>query len=204
MKGNPIAAILKDTNTLISIEQVTQTGLKCNCVCYDCREPLEAVLNTPYRKHFRHHNSSNCNPTPESWLHLMAKVILLQNNRIMIPGKGMVNYSNPVAEVHCNDVVPDATLTIDGKPLYVEIVVTNPLSAVKIEKYRMQNAWVLVIRLEEMIDEETLKYLVLEDDDVRHLLTYEVTSETTPVWKVVVGFVLGGLVLCGGISKRKN
>ncbi|MFB9843899.1 hypothetical protein [Mucilaginibacter ginsenosidivorans] len=175
MRGQPIVAIQREAGKLITIGQVTQTGLKCDCICYDCQEALTAVLNTPYQKHFRHNHNLNCNPTPESQLHLMAKVIIEQNNRLFMPGKGMVAYTDPMVEIRCNDLVPDATITVDGQPVYVEIIVTNPLSAKKIQQYKTKQASVLVIHLGEEdreMEEDLLTYLVLEDANVRYMLTY--------------------------------
>src|SRR5438067_1886234 len=104
MIGQPIVSIHKETNVITPISRVQETGLKCNCVCYECGNPLEAVLNTTYKKHFRHSNKSNCSPSPETQLHLLAKEIILNNNQIYIPEMGVVSYYNPVCEVRFSDL----------------------------------------------------------------------------------------------------
>ena len=111
----------------MSVGQATHTGLKCGCGCYYCDQPLEAVPNTCYTKHFRHSNKSNCNPTSESELHLSAQVIIEQNNSIFLPGKGTVSYSDTRVEVRGDDLVPDAIITVNGEQVYIEIVVTSPI-----------------------------------------------------------------------------
>ena len=160
MKDQTIVAIHQETEKLMPIGQVRYTGLKCGCVCYDCGEALIAVLETQRQKHFRHYHKSNCNPTPESELHLMAKVIIEQNNRIHVPGKGMVYYTDPVIEVRWCEQFPDATITVDGQQVHIEIVVTNPINAVKTARYKAQQATVLVLNLKEEdreIDFDTLR-----------------------------------------------
>ena len=210
MRGQPIVAINQESGKLMPIGQVGHTGLKCGCVCYDCDEALTAVLNTPHQKHFRNQQHSNCNPTPESQLHLMAKVIIEQNNRICLPGKGMVAYTDPVVEVRCGDLVPDATIIVNGQPVYIEIVVTNPIHPPKIEKYRLQQAKVLIIRLTEEdrdSDFETLSYMVLEEPEVREWLFYagaEVKSNESSLWAVLVVGLLGVFVWSRAGRRRKR
>jgi hypothetical protein len=211
MKGQPIVAIHRETGKLMPIGQVTHTGLKCGCVCYDCEEALTAVLNTPYQKHFRHRHNLNCNPTSESQLHLMAKVIIEQNNRIFLPGKGMVSYTDPVVEVRCRDLVPDVTIKVDGKPVYIEIVVTNPISPSKIQKYKSQQAKVLVIHLPEEdreMDYDTLTFVVLEEPDVRNLLSYPYDKEKckeTGAWvAAVIGLMGAGFFLWDRFGRRRK
>jgi hypothetical protein len=211
MRGKPIVAVYKETGKLIPIDHVKDTGLKCGCICYDCDGVLEAVLNTERRKHFRHSNKTNCNPTPESQLHLLAKVIIGQNNRILLPVEGMVDYSDPVIEVRCGDMVPDAIIRVDGELVYVEIVVTNPIHPLKAEKYRLQQAKVLVIRLTEEdrdLDFETLKHVVLEDAGVRELLSYtnaEQESNESSIWVAsVIGVVGIGVFLWNRFGRRRR
>lgn len=203
MKGQPIVAIHRETGKIKHISQISETGLKCGCSCHDCDEPLQAVLNTPYQQHFRHGHNKNCNPTPESRLHLLAKAIIEQNDRILIPDRGMVSYVNPKVEARCGELIPDATITVDGQTVYIEVVVTHPLQAPKIETYREKNATVLVIRLTEEdreMDYDTLKYFVLEDPENRSVLPMDAGNEILLskntagwIWLIVVG--LGGIVV---------
>lgn len=175
MRGQIIVGIQRQTEEIIPIGTVRLTGLKCDCICYECKGTLEAVLNTTRRKHFRHSNRANCNPTPETELHLLAKKIILDHNRINIADKGMVTYIDPVTEVWYNDVIPDATITIDGMPLYIEIVVTNPINSEKYLKYKSDLSPVLVITLSEVdrdLDYEALTELVLNDPANRYMLFY--------------------------------
>jgi len=202
MKGEPIAAVHKESGEIVLISRVTQTGLNCGCVCFDCDDRLEAVLNTVRRKHFRHYSNANCNPSPESRLHLMAKAIIKANSQICMPGRGMVAYTDPVCEVRCDDLVPDATIWVEGQPVYIEIVVTNPVHLAKIASYQAKRARVLVIRLEDedrAMDEEMLTYLVLEDPDVRGWLN----CDPEEIVDLGVGLVVVGAVVFACLALRR-
>ena len=175
MKGQIIVGVQRQTEEIIPIGMVRLTGLKCDCICYECKGALEAVLNTTRRKHFRHSNRGNCNPTPETELHLLAKKIILEHTLINIPNKGMTTYVDPVTEVWCKDVVPDATVIIDGLPFHIEIVVTNPINKEKYLKYKFDRLPVLVISLSEVnreMDYGTLTELVLNEPTNRYMLSY--------------------------------
>ena len=175
MNVQPVVGIERGTGEIVPIFKVTQTGLKCNCVCYSCNGRLEAVLNTVRRKHFRHSNRENCNPMPETELHLLAKQIILGNDHIYVPYRGMLNYCDPVAEVGYNELIPDATITIDGQPFYIEVIVTNPIDVLKFAKYRTDLARVMVIDLEEEdrdLEYEVLVDIVLKSSSNKYMLDY--------------------------------
>ncbi|WP_411274204.1 hypothetical protein [Daejeonella sp.] len=210
MVGRTIVGIHKETSMITPITEVVLTGLKCNCICHDCKGALEAVLNTRRRKHFRHSNKNNCNPSPETELHLLAKKIILDNTELYIAGIGMRAYTDPVTEVWCNDLVPDATVIFDGFPLYIEIVVTNPISNAKFLKYRESHSPVLVINLAEedrMIDYAALEQMVIREESNRYILSYpkrpaSLTHE--PIYSKVKQCVLAGLAIALGIFLVKN
>lgn len=175
MKGQVIVGVHRQTELIMPIDMVILTGLKCDCICFDCKGVLEAVLNTSRKKHFRHSNRGNCNPTPETELHLLAKKIILDHEQLFIPGKGMVVYTDPKTEVWCNNLVPDATVYVEGVPLYIEIVVTNPISTEKYLKYKADRSSVLVINLskeDKELDYGALVELVIHQHTNRYMLSY--------------------------------
>ena len=69
---------LKD-GEIVSIDDV-EKGLKCNCVCPACGEPLVAKKGEHMMKHFAHHSGHSCEYGYETSLHLAAKDILLNNS----------------------------------------------------------------------------------------------------------------------------
>jgi len=198
MNAQPIVGIDIETGEIVPIFKVTHTGLKCNCVCYSCNGRLEAVLNTVRRKHFRHSNKGNCNPMPETELHLLAKQIILDNSSIYVPYRGMLDYTNPVAEVGYNDLIPDATITIDGQPFYIEVVVTSPNDVLKYAKYRGDRARVMVIDLEEEnrdLEYEALTDIVLKNSSNKSILDYNDDYRVVPASQdgIGLGWVLAGV-----------
>lgn len=211
MNVQPIVGIERDTSEIVPISKVTQTGLKCNCVCYNCSGRLEAVLNTVRRKHFRHSNKGNCNPMPETELHLLAKQIILDNNRIHVPYLGMLDYCDPVAEVGYNDLIPDATITIDGHPFYIEVVVTNPIDVLKFAKYKADHAKVMVIDLEEEdrdLEYEALADIVLKKSSNKYMLDYDEHPRIVPDSEdgSGLGWILAGIaavLLLLNLGKKK-
>ncbi len=74
---------------IISISDITseERGLKCNCVCPGCGEPLQARIGTGKRqRHFAHDNTA-CNPihATQSALHIMAKEIIQSEHVFRTP-----------------------------------------------------------------------------------------------------------------------
>lgn len=94
----------KTDNKIISIDEVpvNMKGLLCDCVCAHCGKDLQACsLEGKVSRYFRHHNEShkdiecdcisNCNPiiANETALHKMAKQIIADEKRVIIPGKSI-------------------------------------------------------------------------------------------------------------------
>ena len=174
-RKKPIVGIHRETNSIVPITKVTEKRLNCNCNCYVCKNPLIAVLETEKRIHFKHHTKSNCRPSPETELHLLAKYFILNNNQIFLPGEGLISYSNPVAELRLDDLIPDAAIECNGRKIFIEIIVTNPIDHIKYLKYKDKNSTVLTIDLSEEdrdLDEDDLKCIVLEEEANKKLLLY--------------------------------
>lgn len=175
MKGQTIVALQKETHAIVPISAVTLTGERCGCICHDCKTELEAVINTSRKKHFRHHSKKDCNPSPESELHLLAKKIILDHRKMNIPVLGWCEYTDPVCETFYNDLIPDATVQMNGQPLYIEVVVSNPISEGKYYKYKADNLRVLVIDLQAqdpLLSYEQLEKLILAETENKEMLGY--------------------------------
>ncbi|MDS0527584.1 hypothetical protein NNC19_17980 [Clostridium sp. SHJSY1] len=71
---------------LIHISEINENerGLRCNCVCPECRQPLEARLGNKNIRHFAHSNQ-NCKNAFETTLHKFAKEILEKSRKIKLP-----------------------------------------------------------------------------------------------------------------------
>lgn len=69
-----------------------ERGLKCNCICPCCNNPLIARLGSKNIKHFSH-TSSDCENGLESALHLYAKDFISTNLELRLP-KYEILYNN--------------------------------------------------------------------------------------------------------------
>ena len=128
---------------LVHIDSVP-TGLACKCFCPHCKSELVAK-NGGNRKvhHFAHANGSDCAGAIESALHKMAKDILQEHKRIMMPpiqpdkaGKQTM-FSKVEAEVFDKELSlrPDCIgYTENGRHIWVEFKRTHEVDVKKAGK----------------------------------------------------------------------
>lgn len=78
---------------LVHISEINEAdrGLKCECICPNCKMKLNARLGNKNRHHFAHYND-NCKNALETSLHLFAKEVLEKHKRIRLPKIEVVNY----------------------------------------------------------------------------------------------------------------
>lgn len=77
---------LDSEDKLISIDQITVSGLACNCRCPKCKEKLEARIGTGLReKHFAHSKHSNCIGAYMTILHMLSEEIIEKHKEVMAP-----------------------------------------------------------------------------------------------------------------------
>lgn len=151
----------------ISEIEPAEKGEKCNCTCPVCNGILVAKLKDDRRqRHFAHKASNNCDISyaQQTGLHLLAKEIIRENRRILVPGldisrqeivSGVTDVS-VAAEVDVNlpnfnnacpfeydsvdieksygDIIADAVILVSGKPCIIEVAVTHFVDEVKIKK----------------------------------------------------------------------
>jgi hypothetical protein len=112
------------TQMVIHIDKA-ENGLACNCECTECKERLEAVQGQIREWYFRHDSNTKCRGGQETALHQLGKQILVENNQIAIPEKGLINYSSPIAEKGFYSTRPDVTAIYNEKKIYFEIAVSH-------------------------------------------------------------------------------
>lgn len=163
---------LKD-NHIVHISEITedQRGLKCGCVCPVCHDPLQARIGKIRTKHFAH--GRNCETATETALHMLAKEIILNNKKIMLPdvhfGGDLIekckyfNYSIAEAECAIHGIRPDLKVSNGKHTLYIEIVVTHDIGDEKYEIISRNNMSLLKIDLEEYY------FLALSEGNYAHL-----------------------------------
>lgn len=137
-------------------EEVT-SGLACECICPACETKLVANQGKAKRAYFSHYRTHSCAGGYETAVHLMAKQVILDEQRIRIPALtisldagpipegGLIHSSvrYPERDVELLDVVaekqqerwrPDLTATLkNGAQLHIEIQVTHAVGEEKSE-----------------------------------------------------------------------
>jgi hypothetical protein len=78
---------------------IKERGLKCNCTCVKCGQPLVARLGEVNEHYFAHHVKCNCKGSIETALHLFAKEVLQRNKKLVLP-KLSVKYYIEEDKVH--------------------------------------------------------------------------------------------------------
>lgn len=147
--------------SLVHIDDV-ERGLRCDCVCPRCKSEIVAKQSDEVAWHFAHAVETTCDGGIETSLHRMAKEILVEEKRVVLPAFSdralidgipvpfrldhlslVVIADDAVAEVHHANRVADVML--DGvrvpgrasrRKLIVEVAVTHCCSADKIIAYR--------------------------------------------------------------------
>ena len=140
---------LKD-NVLTCISDV-KSGLKCGCICPQCHSVLIAHKGKKNIHHFKHYNSKECEKGYQTSLHLLAKEIISNEKRIVIPPVSYsFNYNNkfidiPETEVQIDkveletktgDIIPDIVLYHGKQILLIEIYVTHKINEEKLNKIK--------------------------------------------------------------------
>ncbi len=133
------------------------SGKSCGCVCPACEATLIANRGKLKRAYFSHHRTESCAGGYETAIHLMAKQVLLDEQRVRIPPltipfelspiedqppiRTSISYQardvqlvEVVAEQHQGRWRPDLTATLkNGASLYIEILVTHAVGDEKAE-----------------------------------------------------------------------
>ena len=137
---------------LVGIRDVV-SGLKCNCTCGQCGNPVVAYKGPKNAWHFQHYAKTNCSPSPESELHLFAKDLLAEQTFLWLPPRetnvrgrlhqlfkaGRCSFAKAEVELTDGNVTPDLILTTtEGKRLHVEIYVRHKCDEAKIAKLKMR------------------------------------------------------------------
>lgn len=164
-----------------------QRGLDCNCICPNCEVNLIAKKGDKNSHHFAHenHNGDHCN---ESILHKLGKQIIEEFKYIALPEVDIIVSQNDLSgkthskqhvetisrkseftevrlEQSSDNIRPDLTCLTATGPLYIEIVVTNPVCDEKIKKVIEQENPMLSIDLSQynaMLTYEDIKEAVLK------------------------------------------
>lgn len=141
----------------VHISQV-EKGLACEANCIDCGTPLEAHKGKTLH-YFKHKNkTANCNTSLESLVHKLAKEIIKQNKKILLPpvtiGNKVLHPEKLIVvekvelEHRLEGIVPDIICTINDRELMIEINVTHPVGLEKKKKIEQLGIATIEIKLD--------------------------------------------------------
>lgn len=215
-------ALHKASNKLLHIDEV-ENGLDCKCICVECEGVFEAVQGKIIQHHFRHHIKSNCTGGLETALHLLAKEILVGNNKIQIfPNKEGILYREAKAEKKLkieNEIdykIPDVSAKLEsGDSIFFEIVVTNPISEKKRNYYKNGKHLSIQIDLRNLLQNlnsykrEEISNAVLKEVDNKKIIYWHPKSviEQSSDWLAYIlpiGGFLGILMWLFSNKKSKS
>lgn len=159
-----------------------ESGLACNCYCPHCRARLIAINSKPESEskahHFAHERGSDCVWSDESSLHKLAKEVLAEEQKIMLPalqGEAVARQLKfDSVEQEARDpetgLIPDCVCYYGGQKLWVEFKRTHEVDTKKADKIR--NAKIDCIEIDINVCE-------INKDAVRQFIVEESTNR---VW----------------------
>lgn len=164
-------------------------GLACGCICSECHGELVAKHPMKGRvKHFAHYRAHDCVGAYETSIHKTAKQLISESGVILVPeltatafvfnDRYHVNVSKrktiPSRLLAISDVqeeyreysgiVPDIAAEIDGRLIFIEITVTHPTGAEKLERLKQLGHPTFEIKLSKLSEipsKEELRDLVV-------------------------------------------
>ncbi len=177
----------------VHIDEV-ENGIKCNCICPSCKQPLIAYNNPKNKKahHFQHQSLSDCRNYYETMIHYWAKEIINELGELTVPkhtfelGNSPRDYTyhkwnedypkekiTPVKivfdkifiEKHQNGIKPDLIGVVNNRQIHVEIAVTHFIDDIKANKIKSLNVTSLEIDLSD-IDR------TLQKEELKRVLRY--------------------------------
>ena len=145
---------LKDKK-IVSVNDVEQ-GLDCGCFCPHCNSRLVAKKGSIRQHHFAHYESDDCQHGPETALHLLAKQVIKEHEKVLMPShydnyeledslginhqnssylkQSITHLSQVEIEKPLEGYQPDVSaITENGEPLDIEILVTHAVDEEKSE-----------------------------------------------------------------------
>lgn len=178
---------LNKEKVLVNIDDVAKGGA-CHCVCPQCGNPLIAKNGGLKREHhFAHFHGEICEDAYETTLHLLAKEVLLECGKIMLPPKTGDFPTGQVALHNMKQETWDAEYNIkpdfegimpNGERLLIELYVSHKVSDQKRNVVIKNNLKCLEIDLNYVeLNKEALKKFLLEETDDRYWI---VPSEDKP------------------------
>lgn len=165
----------------VNIEEV-DSGLKCNCICIECKKPLIAKKGKKIRHHFSHykHSDKECIYRPETIVHRVAKNIIFESKEFRLPpindeeGNLIVIDECKIEPIIQDKFRPDLMIRSGTDYYYIEILVSHRCSREKEEAFEKYKLNTIEIDLGSLIVDknilENIKKIVVNDDKRKYWL----------------------------------
>lgn len=172
------SGLLNGTNSLVSINDVP-SGLKCNCVCPNCKSVLVAKKGKKLQWHFAHANNAECSGARMTALHLWAQQIIGEEKRILLPPYKGEYYKTNALNVVFDDVLLEQRIPIEDRhiqpdcvglisqngiehELWIEILVTHEVDEKKLRDIKKLQKACIEIDLADLLDTDYTKDIIKE------------------------------------------
>lgn len=149
---------------LVTATEVAR-GLACDCVCPACGHRLQAHQGQQRTPYFSHYRGSDCGAGYETALHLLAKNILLEEKKILLPELEVtsdisiaiaiantrlerevlvkpwkrITIDSVDLEKRIGEIIPDVIIKKNNRVLFVEIKVTHGIDDEKLAYIKKEN-----------------------------------------------------------------
>jgi hypothetical protein len=198
---------LDRTGRMRGIVEVEQ-GLACNCECPECGSPLVARKGAVRVHHFAHRGAS-CTTGGETALHRMAKQIVADQRRLVLPGQ---DTPTPYQDAALPDDMcwpgrrPDVVLWSDSATLHVEVTVTHRCGPEKLDEMVRKGIPTIELDLSQAYQRQRLGWTVeqlidrlIHDPAIRRWLHLpEPASEEQPPASIPESQTQSGLTVPSG------
>lgn len=172
-----------------------ESGLACNCYCPHCRARLIAINSKPEGEskahHFAHERGSDCVWSDESSLHKLAKEVLAEEQKIMLPvlqGESVarqLEFDSVEQEARDSEtgLIPDCVCYYGGQKLWVEFKRTHEVDTKKADKIRSAKIDCIEIDINVCeINKDAVRQFIVEESTNR-VWVYNSKTQQTKTWK---------------------
>ena len=152
-KHRMIQYALNKNDELVYIDDVPN-GNNCECHCTFCKEPLNARNGGSINiHHFAHLSGTDCKNAFERTVHLLAKQIIAEEQRIPLFDNNdqPIKIENIEIEKDLGDIRPDLLVTFEGHPIAIEIYVTHAIDDTKYNKIANHKLTTIEINLSSLM-----------------------------------------------------
>lgn len=213
-------------STPIDINDLSKSrnGSKCDCICVECKQPLEACQGLVNSWYFRHVTKTTCKGGPMTALHLLAQHLLKGSHEINT-ATGIVHYKEGLTEFNIPTTGFRADLAgikDDDYDFIIEILVTHTLDLSKTTFLKVSKIHSIEIDLRDVdpnIRSNELLDILLNDASKQRII-YCPGLQNTPVnfetikkdggnkpWYdglIPVAIIAAGLILLRSFLKKSN